>query len=200
MNQTWKKELGEWIKTIVIALLIAFLVRSYLFQPYKVQMGSMQPTLRNNDLIMVNKMVYRFRDPVRGDIVVFNPPGNTSTIHYIKRIIGLPGETVEVSDGKVFINNVELVEGYLRRENTPGQIGPLQLKEDEYFLLGDHRSNSMDSRDFGAVRLEHIHGKTLFVLWPWKDFQVFGQVKYDLNLDIDLEELDMEDIATVPTE
>ncbi len=176
----WKKELGEWIKTIVIALLIAFLVRSYLFQPYKVQMGSMQPTLRNNDLIMVNKMIYRFRDPQRGDIVVFNPPGNTSAIHYIKRIVGVPGDKVEVSEGRVFINGIELIEDYLQRENTPGQVGPLLLNEDEYFVLGDHRGNSMDSRDFGAISRDQIHGKTLFVLWPLKDFQVFGQVKYDL--------------------
>ena len=81
MNQAWKKEMVEWLKTIIFALLIAFLVRNYLFQPYRVQMGSMQPTLHNNDLIMVNKIVYRINPPKRGDIVVFNPPRNTSNIH-----------------------------------------------------------------------------------------------------------------------
>jgi signal peptidase I len=180
MNQAMKKELAEWGKTIFFALLIAFLVRSYLFQPYKVQMGSMQPTLHNNDFIMVNKISYRFRTPGRGEIVVFNPPGNTSNIHYIKRIIGLPGETLEIKEGKVFINEVEISENYLLRTDTPGFTGPVSLAEDEYFVLGDHRNNSMDSRDFGAISLDQIHGKTLFVLWPLKDFQVFGQVKYDM--------------------
>ena len=181
MNQTWKKEMVEWLKTIIFALLIAFLVRNYLFQPYKVQMGSMQPTLHNNDLIMVNKITYRIKKPNRGDIVVFNPPGNTSNIHYIKRIVGLPGESVQVKEGKVFINQTELIEPYLSQIDTPGFVGPVVLGVDEFFVLGDHRNNSMDSRDFGAITKDHIHGKTMFVLWPMKDFQVFGQVKYDLS-------------------
>lgn len=181
MNQTWKKEMVEWLKTIIFALLIAFLVRNYLFQPYKVQMGSMQPTLHNNDLIMVNKITYRIKKPNRGDIVVFNPPGNTSNIHYIKRIVGLPGESVQVKEGKVFINQTELIEPYLSQIDTPGFVGPVVLGADEFFVLGDHRNNSMDSRDFGAITKDHIHGKTMFVLWPMKDFQVFGQVKYELS-------------------
>lgn len=180
MNQAWKKEMVEWLKTIIFALLIAFLVRNYLFQPYRVQMGSMQPTLHNNDLIMVNKIVYRINPPKRGDIVVFNPPGNTSNIHYIKRVIGLPGESIEVKNGKVFINQTELIEPYLSQIDTPGMVGPVVLGENEFFVLGDHRNNSMDSRDFGAITKDHIHGKTMFVLWPMKDFQVFGQVKYEI--------------------
>ncbi|HOI25683.1 MAG TPA: signal peptidase I [Caldisericia bacterium] len=181
MNQAWKKEMVEWLKTIIFALLIAFLVRNYLFQPYRVQMGSMQPTLHNNDLIMVNKIVYRINPPKRGDIVVFNPPGNTSNIHYIKRVIGLPGESIEVKNGKVFINQTELIEPYLSQIDTPGMVGPVVLGENEFFVLGDHRNNSMDSRDFGAITKDHIHGKTMFVLWPMKDFQVFGQVKYEIH-------------------
>ena len=181
MNQAWKKEMVEWLKTIIFALLIAFLVRNYLFQPYRVQMGSMQPTLHNNDLIMVNKIVYRINPPKRGDIVVFNPPGNTSNIHYIKRVIGLPGESIEVKNGKVFINQTELIEPYLSQIDTPGMVGPVVLGENEFFVLGDHRNNSMDSRDFGAITKDHIHGKTMFVLWPMKDFQVFSHVKYELS-------------------
>ncbi len=180
MSQLWRREMFEWIKTILFALLIAFFVRAYLFQPYKVQMGSMQPTLHNNDLIMVNKISYRFREPVRGDIVVFNPPGNTSSIHYIKRIIALPGERIEIKEGKVFINGIELSETYLLHSDTPGIVKEFVLSENEFFVLGDHRNNSMDSRDFGAVPLSNIHGKTMFQIWPLKDFQVFGQIKYNL--------------------
>ena len=98
MNQSTKKEILDWIETIAIALLVAFLIRNFLFQPYRVQMGSMLPTLKENNLIIVNKITYRFNDPKRGDIVVFRPP-NGSKVFYVKRIVALPGETIEIRNG-----------------------------------------------------------------------------------------------------
>ena len=181
MKKHWVKEILEYLTSILIAFLITFLAPLYLFQPYKVEMGSMLPTLHNNDRIMINKITYRFGQPQRGDIVVFNPPNKNADVHYIKRIVGLPGESIQVKDGKVFINQTELIEPYLSQTDTPGFVGPVLLKEDEYFVMGDHRNNSMDSRDFGAITRDKIQGKTMCLLWPMKDFHVFSHEQYDLE-------------------
>lgn len=176
ISPTFKKELIEWVQTISIALIVAFLVRQFLFQPYRVQMGSMLPTLHENNLIIVNKLIYRYKAPNRGDVVVFRPPNNAG-VFYIKRIIGLPGETIEVKDGNVFINNEQIKEVYINIE-TPGISGPRKLQKDEYFVMGDHRNNSLDSREFGPIQFSSISGKAIFVLWPPKDVKVLGNVVY----------------------
>jgi len=137
-------------------------------------------TLHNNDRIVVNKFIYRIAEPKRGDIVVFTPPMVDSKTRYIKRIVGLPGESVQIREGKVYINRIELIEPYLSQIETPGIVGPVVLEADEFFVLGDHRNNSMDSRDFGPVNKDLIYGKTMFILWPVKDFHVFGKEKYEL--------------------
>ena len=171
-----KKELIEWIQTISIALIVAFLVRQFLFQPYRVQMGSMLPTLHENNLIIVNKLVYRYKSPSRVDVVVFRPPNNAG-VFYIKRIIGLPGESIEVKEGKVFVDNEQIKETYLTIE-TPGIFGPRKLQKDEYFVMGDHRNNSLDSREFGPIQFSAMSGKAVFFLWPPKDVKVLGHVVY----------------------
>lgn len=177
ISPTFKKELIEWIQTISIALIVAFLVRQFLFQPYRVQMGSMLPTLRENNLIIVNKLVYRYQIPSRGDVVVFRPPNNAG-VFYIKRIIGLPGETVEVKEGKVFINNEEIKEDTYLKIETPGIFGPKKLQKGEFFVMGDHRNNSLDSREFGPIKFSAVSGKAVFVLWPPKDVKILGHVVY----------------------
>lgn len=176
ISQEFKKELIEWIQTISIALIVAFLVRQFLFQPYRVQMGSMLPTLHENNLIIVNKLIYRMKNPNRGDIVVFRPPSNKD-VFYIKRIIGLPGEMVEVKEGNVFINSEQIKENYLVID-TPGIFGPRKLQKGEYFVMGDHRNNSLDSREFGPIKLSDISGKAIFVLWPPKYIKVLGNAVY----------------------
>jgi signal peptidase I len=176
ISPEFKKELIEWIQTISIALIVAFLVRQFLFQPYRVQMGSMLPTLHENNLIIVNKIVYRYRSPSRGDIVVFRPPNNAQ-VFYIKRVIGLPGETIEVKEGKVYIENEQIKESYLSIE-TPGIFGPRKLQKGEYFVMGDHRNNSLDSREFGPIQFSAISGKAVFILWPPKDVKVLGHAVY----------------------
>lgn len=177
ISPTFKKELIEWIQTISIALVVAFLVRQFLFQPYRVQMGSMLPTLHENNLIIVNKLIYRYQSPSRGDIVVFRPPNNTG-VFYIKRVIGLPGETVEVKEGKVFINNEQINEMTYLSIETPGIFGPKVLKKGEFFVMGDHRNNSLDSREFGPIQFSAISGKAVFILWPPGDVKVLGHVNY----------------------
>lgn len=172
MNSSTKKEILDWIETIAIALLVAFLIRNFLFQPYRVQMGSMLPTLKENNLIIVNKITYRFNDPKRGDIVVFRPP-NGSKVFYVKRIVALPGETIEIRNGEILINGIPIQEDYISIE-TPGVYGPLTLSKDEYFVMGDHRNNSLDSREFGPISKESIIGKAALVFWPPSAFAVLS--------------------------
>jgi len=177
MDSRTKKEILDWVETISIALLIAFLIRNFLFQPYRVQMGSMLPTLRENDLIIVNKLTYRLNEPKRGDIVVFRPPSG-SNVFYVKRIVALPGETIEVKNGEVIIDGIPLKEDYVSIA-TPGIYGPTTLGPDEYFVMGDHRNNSLDSREFGPINKKAIIGKAALVIWPPGAFAVVSNVSYN---------------------
>jgi signal peptidase I len=176
MDKKVRKEIIDWVQTLSIALIIAFLIRNYVFQPYRVQMGSMMPTLQENNLIIVNKLIYRFNSPKRGDIVVFHPPNNPS-VFYIKRVIALPGDTIEINNGEVMINGVTLKESYLSIV-TPGIYGPKTIIKDEYFLMGDHRNNSLDSREFGPIKIKSIIGRATLVLWPPKAFTILHDAVY----------------------
>ena len=169
INQSRKKEAIEWTLTITIALILSFVIRQYAFQPCRVQMGSMMPTLRENDLVLVNKLDYHLHTPIRGDIVVFHPP-TLSSDFYIKRVIGIPGDIVEIKEGYVIINSEKIKEPYLSIE-TPGNYGPKKLETDEYFVMGDHRNNSLDSREFGPIKLGSISGKAFVVIWPFADLK-----------------------------
>ncbi len=176
LSSTTKKEIIEWIWTIALALLIAFLVRQFLFQPYRVEMGSMIPTLHEGDLVIVNKLYSNPDKLHRGDIIVFHPPSDHK-VSYIKRVVGLPGESVEVRNGIVKVNGEELGETYISTA-TPSIFGPTVLKEDEFFVMGDHRNNSLDSRDFGPIQENAIEGRAVLVLWPPKDFRALAHVEY----------------------
>ena len=134
----------------------------------------MKPVLKNGDVVLVNRIVYNATTPKRGDIIVFKPKGNENTHYYIKRIVGLPGETVEIIENSVYINGEKLSEDY---ETTAiDDVGILsekiQLGSDEYFVLGDDRENSEDSRsaDVGPVKRSYIYGKAWFIVSPRKDF------------------------------
>ena len=164
-----KKEIVEWVLTLTIAITFSLVIRQFAFQPCRVQMGSMTPTLKENDLVLVNKIDYRFSTPKRGDVIVFRPPTLT-TDFYIKRVIGIPGDMVEVKDGYVYINETKIVEPYLVIE-TPGNYGPTKLETDQYFVMGDHRNNSLDSREFGPIEFKSISGKAFVVIWPPKDLK-----------------------------
>ncbi|MCK5848681.1 MAG: signal peptidase I [Caldisericia bacterium] len=176
LSPTVKKEIIEWIWTIAVALLIAFLVRQFLFQPYKVEMGSMTPTLHEGDYVIVNKLYGEPETIERGNIVVFRPPSN-KLVSYIKRVVGLPGETVEVKNGCVKINGEEILEEYVSTA-TPNSFGPEVLKENEYFVMGDHRNNSLDSRDFGPIQADTVDGRAVLIIWPIKDFKSLSHVEY----------------------
>jgi signal peptidase I len=160
------KEFRGWIKDIVLAVVIAVLMVVFLYQPVKVEGTSMQPELVDQERIFVNKFVYHFEEIHRGDIVVFWYPKDPSK-SFIKRVIGVPGDVVSVNNGQVLINNSLLEEKYVPRgyqdlESFP----PMRVKEDHYYVLGDHRNASNDSRSWGLVPRKYIYGKAVFRYWP----------------------------------
>ena len=160
--------LMHWLRDLVFSVVLAVIVILFLYQPVKVEGTSMMPTLDDQERIFINKFVYRFHFEKidRGDTVVFWFPGDPSK-SYIKRVIGVPGDTVEVRDGTVFVNSRPLAESYVAEENRDHVSKELQrLKSDEYFVLGDRRNSSNDSRAWGPVPRSYIYGKAVFAYWP----------------------------------
>ncbi len=161
----------EIFKIVIIALLIVVPIRYFIFQPFFVRGQSMEPNFENNDYLIVDEISYRLRDPQRGEVVVFKYPLGP-TQRYIKRIIGLPGETVEIKDGKVDVydpNGVPQVLDELKylpeSISTQGSTN-VKLGEKEYFVLGDNRGVSSDSRRWGILPEDNIIGRVLFRIWP----------------------------------
>jgi signal peptidase I len=157
----------EIFQTVILALLIVLPIRLFIFQPFIVKGQSMEPNFEDGDYLIIDEITYSFREPKRGEVVVFKNPMNERQ-RFIKRIIGLPGETVEISDGKIFISNGEkkvLQEPYLNFSFTAGDIR-ITLGKNEYFVLGDNRQFSLDSRRFGPIKKKEIVGRVLLRLWP----------------------------------
>lgn len=167
-SQKIKKELIDIIKTIIIAIIVAFVITHFIIVNAVVPTGSMKNTIMPNDRLIAFRLSYLFSDPERYDIVVFKAPDDESTL-YVKRIIGLPGEKVNIIDGKVFINDQEvpLSDDYIM-EDMLGSFGPYTVPENSYFMLGDNRNDSQDSRYWENTFLpkENILGKVLFKYYP----------------------------------
>ena len=161
-------QLATWIRDLFISVVLAILVILFLYQPVKVEGTSMMPALVDQERIFINKFVYRLGigDIQRGDMVVFWFPMDPSK-SYIKRVIGVPGDTVSVSDGTVLVNGRPLEEPYvLEQYRDHNSMPPFKVQEEEYFVLGDHRTSSNDSRSWGPVPRRYIYGKAVFVYWP----------------------------------
>ena len=167
----------DFIETILVALFFALLIKEYIIQVSVVPTGSMIPTLiggvidKPNDRLFVNKYIYDFSAPNRGDIVVFRSPHQDKK-DYVKRCIGLPGETVEIKKGIVFINGKELILNHVDVQNDYDFYPATTIPENSYFVLGDNRGMSQDSRYWGFVRSEDIIGKALFTWWPFNRMRV----------------------------
>lgn len=157
-----------WLRDLLISVVIAILVILFLYQPVKVEGTSMMPGLVDQERIFINKFIYRFglADIGRGDTVVFWFPQDTSK-SYIKRVIAIPGDTVEVKGGIVTVNGEPISEPYVPREYRD-QLSSARrvVPQDEFFVLGDHRTASNDSRSWGTVPRKYIYGKAVFVYWP----------------------------------
>lgn len=159
----------EWVVLVVGALAIALFLRAFLFQAFYIPSESMLPTLEVGDRVLVNKLSYRLHDVHRGDIVVFEaPPGQeTATVKdLVKRVVGLPGETVEARDGNVYVDGRLLEEPYLPSETRTEDFPPTDVPPSSYFVMGDNRSASKDSRVFRAIPESSIVGRVFVRIWP----------------------------------
>ncbi|MBD2038469.1 signal peptidase I [Phormidium sp. FACHB-592] len=159
----------EGLKTIGLSAVLAFGIRTFVAEARYIPSGSMLPTLQINDRLIVDKLGYHFKNPERGDVVVFSP---TDTLEkqnfhdaFIKRVIGLPGDKVEVKGGRVFINDQALRESYIA-EDPQYQYGPVTVPQDAYLVLGDNRNNSYDSHYWGFVPRDRIIGRAIVRFWP----------------------------------
>ncbi len=161
---------GTWLRDLVISLLISAFIIIFLYQPVKVEGTSMMPGLDDQERIFVNKFVYRLEPIQRGDIVVFRYPRDPSK-SYIKRVIGVAGDHIRIVDGQVILNGKPLPEPYVPQDYEDLRSYPeTVVPPHAYFVLGDHRSMSNDSRDFGPVDQRYISGKAVFVYWPMDKF------------------------------
>jgi len=164
------RELRTWARDLVVALGLAMVIIVFFYQPVKVEGTSMAPLLSDQERIFINKFVYRFEPIGRGDVVVFWYPLDR-TKSFIKRVVGLPGDQVEIRDGRVYINSHPLEEPYVppQFEDISG-YGPMTVPNGFYFVMGDHRISSNDSRIFGPVPAGFIYGKAVFAYWPMTHF------------------------------
>jgi signal peptidase I len=165
-----RRELRSWTRDLAVALGLALVIIIFLYQPVKVEGTSMAPLLSDQERIFINKFVYRFEPIERGDVVVFWYPLDRSK-SFIKRVIGLPGDTIEIRSGHLYLNNSELQEPYVPASYLDGSsYGARTIGPEEYFVMGDHRDSSNDSRMFGTVPRDYIYGKAVFAYWPVTQF------------------------------
>ncbi|MFB6466619.1 signal peptidase I [Cytobacillus sp. Hz8] len=177
-----KNELWEWVKALIIAVVLAAVIRYFLFAPIVVDGESMMPTLQDKDRMIVNKFSYKIGEPNRFDIIVFHAPENKD---YIKRVIGLPGDRIEYKNDTLYINGKKYDEPYLdkyKKELVDGPltepftleeiIGQSTVPKGHLFVMGDNRRYSKDSRHIGTIPLEKVLGHTSVIYWPLKDVQI----------------------------
>ncbi len=158
---------AAWVRDLIISLAISAFIIVFLYQPVKVEGTSMMPSLDDQERIFINKFVYRIEPIQHGDIIVFRYPRDPAK-SFIKRVIGVAGDHVRIEDGRVYLNGKELVEDYVPRAYDDDRSYPdVVVPPDSYFVLGDHRSLSNDSRDFGPVDASYIYGKAVFGYWPF---------------------------------
>jgi signal peptidase I len=165
-----RNEIRVWTRDLLIAIGLALVIIVFLYQPVKVEGTSMAPLLSDQERIFINKFVYRFEPIQRGDVVVFWYPLDHSK-SFIKRVVGLPGETVQIRQGAVYVDGNIVPEPYVPRQyEDVSDFGPVRVEMDHYFVMGDHRISSNDSRVFGSVASRFIYGRAVFAYWPVDHF------------------------------
>ena len=165
------EEAKDWIVSIVVAVVLAFIIRQFVVELYIVDGPSMRPTLQSQERLVVNKFIYQFREPQKGEILVFQYPRDPKR-DFIKRVIATAGDTVEIKDGRVFVNDQLLNEDYIL-EKTKSEYPKSTVPKGTIFVMGDNRNNSEDSRfaDVGVGPLDLIKGKAMMVFWPLDSFK-----------------------------
>jgi signal peptidase I len=172
--------LFEVVETLVLTVIIFLVIQNFVAQPYRVEQQSMQHTLEQGQYVLVDKLTPRFGPYERGDIVVFTPPEG-SRVPFIKRVIGVPGDRVEIRDGQVFVNEKELTEPYIFDGDSTEPASDRSsyvVSPDTFFVMGDHRGNSTDSRSFGAIPLGNIIGRAWLRYWPLDTLRVLARPSY----------------------
>lgn len=162
------KEIWSWVKSLALAIILALLIRENVLAFYMVDGTSMLPTLNDGQMVAVNKLVYRFGEPDHGDVVVFRDRGAGGGRVLIKRVIAIPGDTVQISEGQVWVNGQQLEEEYITAD-TEGNLGPLFIEPGFIYVMGDNRNPGMswDSRAFGPIPLPSVLGRAEFVIFPY---------------------------------
>ena len=171
----WAAELWDWVKTIAIAFVIMVLLNMFVFNLSMVKGESMQPTLVASERLFINKVGYRFSEPSHGDVIVLKDPsdGPDKKEFLVKRVVGVPGDTIEVKDQKLYVNGVAQEEGYTDVPIEDPGFEPVTLEEGRYFVMGDNRhlGKSKDSRMFGSVKESDIVGRAEFIFWPLSEIK-----------------------------
>lgn len=161
----------EWVKTIGLTIGLFLFLITFVAQGYMVYGGCMEPNLCTGERLLGNKLIYRFSEPSRGDVVIFRYPRDPSQI-YVKRIIGLPGEVVEMRRGRVFVNNHAIDEHKYLKNRSFGNLPPRRIGKSSLFVLGDNRNNSNDSRFWGNLPIDNIQAKACMLYWPFSNFKL----------------------------
>ncbi|PQP85315.1 signal peptidase I [Paenibacillus sp. PCH8] len=174
-GKSWVAELWDWVKTIVVAFVIMMLLNLFVFNLSMVKGQSMQPTLVERDRLFVNKIVYHLGTPSRSDVIVLRDPseGVEKKDFLVKRIVGLPGDTIEVREHHLVVNGEQQTETYTDIEVQDPDFGPITLEPDHFFVMGDnrHEGRSKDSRVFGSITSDEIVGKAEFIFWPFTELK-----------------------------
>lgn len=180
-HSTRKNEIFEWTKAIIIAVMLAYFIRVFLFTPFMVEGTSMMPTLLDGERLIVNNLIYNIHPPKRGDIIVFH---YNQEKDYIKRVIALPGDIIEMKQDQLYINGQAVAESFLHAEKEVLQAHGLLLTKDfaaiqveagHLFVMGDNRRNSEDSRSFGTIGMDQVIGRADIVFWPISNYRYLGE-------------------------
>ena len=165
------EEIRDWVFSIAGAIILALIIRTFIVELYIVDGPSMRPTLQHDERLVVNKFIYRVRDPQRGEIIIFRYPRDPSR-DFIKRVIAVGGDTVEIKEGRVYVNDEIIREDYIA-EKTRTEYPKVTVPEGTLFVCGDNRQNSLDSRssDVGFLDLENVKGKAMLVFWPVEELK-----------------------------
>lgn len=179
----------DFLETIVVSLAIFAVVYIFLFQPHQVDGKSMEPNFHNGEYILTDKISYRIHSPKRGDVIVFKSPQDPNNkIDFIKRILGVPGDTIKVQSGFIYLNGTKIEEDYV---NDPGQVLPgrflrenmeIEVPPGQYFVMGDNRNHSSDSREWGFVSTAGIVGRAFFRYWPLTEFGVVPTAEAEITM------------------
>lgn len=169
-KKSLKREIFEWVMVFVVAAALAFVVRTFIFEPVRVDGSSMLNTLEDSEFMIATKFDYLLGDPERFDIVICDYPNTDDGMYRVKRVIGLPGETISIQNGEVYIDGEKLSADTHANGVRPRDMAPVTIPEDSVFVMGDNRGNSSDSCEYGPVSHDLIMGQAVFVIWPLSEF------------------------------